>query len=95
MRNWLFDHNLLKSTRGMAQTVVVGNLSLGGTGKTPHSSFIISELSRDFKVALLSRGYGRKSKGFYMLSTDSNASQVGDEPLLLKKRNPSIHVPGC
>lgn len=95
VRNWLFDHNLLKSTRGMAQTVVVGNLSLGGTGKTPHSSFIISELSRDFKVALLSRGYGRKSKGFYMLSTDSNASQVGDEPLLLKKRNPSIPVAVC
>jgi len=95
VRNWLFDHNFLKSTRGMAQTVVVGNLSLGGTGKTPHSSFIISELSRHFKVALLSRGYGRKSSGFYMLSTDSKASQVGDEPLLLKKANPTIPVAVC
>jgi tetraacyldisaccharide 4'-kinase len=95
VRNWLFDHNLLKSTRGKAQTVVVGNLSLGGTGKTPHSSLIIRELSRHFSVALLSRGYGRKSKGFYMLSTDSKASQVGDEPLLLKKQNPTIPVAVC
>ena len=95
LRNWLFDHNLLKSTRGMAQTVVVGNLSLGGTGKTPHSSLIIRELSRHFKVALLSRGYGRQSAGFHMLSTGSLASQMGDEPLLLKKRNPSIPVAVC
>ncbi len=95
VRNWLFDHNLLKSTRGKAQTVVVGNLSLGGTGKTPHSSLIIRDLSRHFSVALLSRGYGRKSKGFYMLSTDSKASQVGDEPLLLKKQNPTIPVAVC
>lgn len=95
-RNRLYDAGLLKSTRGAVPTIVVGNLSLGGTGKTPHTMAILKNLdAQGVKVALLSRGYGRKTKGFQWVEKDSVASQVGDEPLLIKKRLPHIPMAVC
>jgi tetraacyldisaccharide 4'-kinase len=95
-RNRLYDAGLLKSSRGDLRTIVVGNLSLGGTGKTPHTLAILKNLnSQGVKVALLSRGYGRVSRGFKWVETEAVASQVGDEPLLIKKRLPQIPVAVC
>lgn len=95
-RNRLYDAGLLKSVRGDLRTIVVGNLSLGGTGKTPHTMAILKHLdSHGVKVALLSRGYGRVTRGFHLVENESVASQVGDEPLLIKKRLPHIPVAVC
>jgi tetraacyldisaccharide 4'-kinase len=71
--------------------ICVGNISVGGTGKTPHV-LAIAELLSNQKPGVLSRGYGRKTKGFKWVQTSSLASEVGDEPLLIKKRMPNIPV---
>ena len=82
MRNWLFDHQIvLKSTSFDTPIVVVGNLSVGGTGKTPMVEWLLHSLSAKYNVAVLSRGYGRKTKGFRQISVKDTALTVGDEPL--------------
>ncbi|TDQ19405.1 lipid-A-disaccharide kinase [Algoriphagus boseongensis] len=83
VRNFLYDQGLLKSHKGEIPTLVVGNLSVGGTGKTPHVEFLISQFKEEKKIASLSRGYGRKTKGFLQLSLASLPEEVGDEPLQL------------
>jgi tetraacyldisaccharide 4'-kinase len=70
----------------------VGNLSVGGSGKTPHVEYLISFLKAYVQVATLSRGYKRKTKGFLFVSTNANAQQVGDEPLMFKRKHPDITV---
>lgn len=94
-RNFLYDHGILKSSYGATPTIVIGNLSLGGTGKTPHTEYIIDKLNSRFKVALLSRGYGRKTKGFLQITPISAASQVGDEPLQISQKFPHIVAAVC
>jgi len=64
----------------------VGNLSTGGTGKTPHVAYLAETLSTNNKVAILSRGYGRKTSGFIVVKEHHKAFEVGDEPLLYKKK---------
>lgn len=80
LRNYLFDNNLLKSTEFNIPTIVVGNLSVGGTGKTPQIEYLIRLLNGKYKVAVLSRGYKRKSTGFVIADINLNAEIVGDEP---------------
>lgn len=80
-RNLLFDLKLLPSVHFSKAVISVGNLSMGGTGKTPHVEYLIRLLSSGFKVATLSRGYGRGSKGFILGSKTSDVRQVGDEPM--------------
>ncbi|SNR94746.1 lipid-A-disaccharide kinase [Belliella buryatensis] len=80
LRNYLFDIGHKKSINFDIPTIVVGNLSLGGTGKTPFTEFLIRMLADDFKVATLSRGYGRKTSGFFLANDSSDANQLGDEP---------------
>jgi tetraacyldisaccharide 4'-kinase len=70
----------------------VGNLNLGGTGKTPHTEYLIRLLKNDYRVATLSRGYGRHSKGFKLAETSSTYNDLGDEPLLYFKKYPGIKV---
>jgi tetraacyldisaccharide 4'-kinase len=82
-RNFLFDRGLLKSQKSPIPTLVVGNLSVGGTGKTPWVEFLVRKLRDEVAVGTLSRGYGRKTNGFRQVFPNSTAAEVGDEPLQL------------
>ena len=76
----MFDKGILKSTEFEIPVIVVGNLSVGGTGKTPQIEYLIRLLKQNYKIAVLSRGYKRKSKGFIIADAFTNAEQIGDEP---------------
>lgn len=80
-RNWLFDRGVLQSKQFGVPTVAVGNLSVGGTGKTPFVEYLIRQLKGSHKLATLSRGYGRKTKGFQIAVSSSRPDDIGDEPL--------------
>lgn len=82
LRNKLFDAKILRSTSLKSPILIgVGNLSVGGTGKSPHVEYIVKLLQNNFNVATLSRGYGRKTTGFRWVTAADTADQVGDEPL--------------
>ena len=93
-RNVLFSAGVLKSHAISVKSICVGNLSVGGTGKTPHVDLLLEHfLSKGKKIATLSRGYGRKTKGLIEVNPDLKASEAGDEPLQYKlKYGSSIHV---
>lgn len=80
-RNFLYDQEFSKSERFEVPLIAVGNLRVGGTGKTPHVEYLIRLLKDKKKVATLSRGYGRRSKGFILADESVNASSIGDEPM--------------
>lgn len=84
IRNVLFDLKILKSRKHSIKLIVVGNLSMGGTGKSPVTLYLASLLSDKLNVAILSRGYGRKTRGYKHVELNSLASEVGDEPLMFK-----------
>ena len=92
LRNKLFDAKILKQHKFDIPVICVGNITVGGTGKTPHIEYIIGLLSSRYKVAVLSRGYKRKSKGFRIVDVDSKPQDVGDEPLQIKKKYPDTLV---
>jgi tetraacyldisaccharide 4'-kinase len=79
-RNSMFDSGRKKSTNFLIPTVVVGNLNLGGSGKTPMVEFLIDSLQDQYQLATLSRGYGRKTKGFLLAGPNLGPSDLGDEP---------------
>ena len=91
-RNLLFDYGIFKSKTYSIPIICVGNLSVGGTGKTPHTQYIINLLKSKYQVAILSRGYGRKGSDLQYVKEISKASLVGDEPLQIKKNNPNCLV---
>lgn len=91
-RNLLFNLEIRSSKRYDVPVISVGNITVGGTGKTPHIEFLISTLSSRFQVAVLSRGYKRKTKGYFVVDTTSGFKEVGDEPLQLKQKFPSTVV---
>jgi tetraacyldisaccharide 4'-kinase len=80
LRNILYDKGILKSFEFTLPVILVGNLSTGGTGKTPHIEYLINLLKDSYKLATLSRGYGRKTIGFLMATGNSLVEDVGDEP---------------
>ena len=92
IRHKLYDWHILKSKRFEKPVICVGNLNLGGTGKTPHTEYLIRLLKNDYCVATLSRGYGRRTKGFKLAETTSTYNDLGDEPLLYFKKYPGIQV---
>lgn len=92
VRNFLFDKGILKSTTFNVPVIAVGNLSVGGTGKTPQIEYLIRLLSDKYKVATLSRGYKRKSEGFVLADATSNAEILGDEPFQFYQKFPNIQV---
>ena len=92
IRNFLFDKGILKSYSFDVPIIAVGNLSVGGTGKTPQIEYLIRLLSPNYKVATLSRGYKRKSKGFILANSTSNAEILGDEPFQFYKKFQNIQV---
>lgn len=92
IRNKLFDWNIIKSTSFNRSVICIGNLAVGGTGKTPHIEYLVRLLSQSKRVATLSRGYKRKSKGFRFVEVTSTATEVGDEPLQIKRKFPEVAV---
>ena len=92
MRNLLFDYGIFKSQSYTIPIICIGNLSVGGTGKTPHTQYLLDLLKNNYKTAVLSRGYGRKNSNLQFVEITSNAFEVGDEPLQLKKNNPKCLV---
>jgi tetraacyldisaccharide 4'-kinase len=92
IRNFLFDKGILKSYSFQLPVIVVGNLSVGGTGKTPQIEYLIRLLSERFSLATLSRGYKRKSEGFILANANATAATLGDEPFQFFQKFPSIQV---
>lgn len=92
LRNWLFDKNIFKSTPFNFPLICVGNLAVGGTGKTPMVEYLVRLLKNDFKTATLSRGYKRKTKGFGIAGQSTTALEIGDEPMQFHKKFPDITV---
>jgi tetraacyldisaccharide 4'-kinase len=92
IRNWLFDNDLLKSTSFKIPIISVGNLAVGGTGKTPHTEFILSVLQEEWKIAVLSRGYKRKTKGFVLANENSDSLLLGDESFQIYQKFPGVTV---
>ncbi|MBK8657746.1 MAG: tetraacyldisaccharide 4'-kinase [Bacteroidetes bacterium] len=91
-RNHLFDIKLLRSVRFDFPLISIGNLTVGGTGKTPHTEYLIHFLQYIMKVATLSRGYGRRTTGFLIADASSTAAQIGDEPCQFKLKYPETMV---
>ena len=81
IRNLLYNFHILKTYKIPLKSICVGNLSVGGTGKTPHVMYLINRLIGSYSIAVLSRGYGRKTNGFRYVTTTDIATNVGDEPL--------------
>jgi len=92
IRNLLFDMQLFRSHEFRIPVIGIGNITVGGTGKTPHTEYLIELLKSIGNIAVLSRGYKRKSKGFVLVSSSSPVTEVGDEPLQIKRKFPFVQV---
>ena len=92
IRNSLYDHGFFKSTGFGFPLISVGNITVGGTGKTPHVEYLVELLGKEYRVATLSRGYKRRTRDFRIAATDSKAWEIGDEPLQLKRKYPELCV---
>ena len=92
LRNQLFELNILKSRSFTTPVISVGNITVGGTGKTPHVEYLVRLLSKEAKVAVLSRGYKRKTHGYLLADKDSTMRDIGDEPYQMKLKFPNIEV---
>lgn len=92
IRNVMFDCKMLPSVKFDVPVICVGNITVGGTGKTPHTEYLMRLLSTDHQVAVLSRGYKRKSKGYVLADADTPMEMVGDEPYQIKHKFPDAHV---
>ena len=91
-RNQMFELGFLKSRSFDTPVISVGNITVGGAGKTPHVEFLIRMLQDKVKVAVLSRGYKRKSKGYVLANDDTTMDEIGDEPYQMKQKFPGIYV---
>ena len=88
----LYDTHIFNAKEFDIKTICVGNLSAGGTGKTPHVDYLISLLKNEMLVATLSRGYGRKSSGYILATENSDWQEIGDEPCQYKQKHPQVNV---
>lgn len=96
LRNLLYDEHLLHAFEPALPTICVGNLAVGGTGKTPHVEYIATFLQREgYQVAVLSRGYKRRTVGFVEADEQATASTIGDEAMQLKSKHPELIVAVC
>lgn len=95
MRHKLFEIGAISSTEFDIPIVCVGNITVGGTGKTPTTEYLIALFAKQYNVAVLSRGYKRKTKGFVMATTTSSFKKIGDEPKQIKLKFPNIPVAVC
>lgn len=88
----MFDCGLLPSEKFDVPVISVGNITVGGSGKTPHTEYLVRLLRDKYQVAILSRGYKRKSKGFQLASDETTMETIGDEPFQMKRKYPEAHV---
>lgn len=95
IRNRLFDRGILRSEEFDIPVICVGNLTVGGTGKTPFTEFLIENLHRSYNIAVVSRGYKRRTKGFVLATKESTHQQIGDEAKQIKLKYPNIEVAVC
>jgi tetraacyldisaccharide 4'-kinase len=92
LRNYFYDKGWFKSFTFEVPVIAVGNLSVGGTGKTPMIEYLVRLLKEDHRLAVLSRGYGRKTKGFLLAEKESDSEAIGDEPYQYFKKFENIQV---
>ena len=92
LRNQLFEFGILKSRNFDTPIISVGNITVGGSGKTPHVEYLINLLKDNMKVAVLSRGYKRKSSGYVLADKESTMRDIGDEPYQMKTKFKNIYV---
>src|SRR5215472_1470361 len=92
VRNWCFDRKILPSTSFNLPIVCIGNLAAGGTGKSPMVEFLIKKLRDHFAIAVLSRGYKRKTKGYALATDTATALEIGDEPMQFHSKFPDLTV---
>jgi tetraacyldisaccharide 4'-kinase len=92
IRNRLYDNNVLTAVAFDLPVIAVGNLSVGGTGKTPHVEHLIRILQDKYQIATLSRGYNRRTRGYLLADENSTAAQLGDEPMQFHRKFPDIDV---
>lgn len=92
LRNRLYDRQVLKSTSFNLPVICVGNLSAGGTGKSPMVEFLLRKLHQQWKVAVLSRGYKRKTKGYSLANAGTTALEIGDEPMQFHQKYPDVSI---
>lgn len=95
LRNLAYDSGILKSRKFDLPVISVGNLSAGGSGKSPMAEYLIRMLKGKYKIATLSRGYGRKTSGFLLVNAAGSSSESGDEPLQFKRKFNDITVAVC
>ena len=95
IRNGLYKADILHSHTVSIPTIAVGNLAVGGTGKTPFVEYLIRMLSPHYNVAVLSLGYKRRTRGFVMADENATALTIGDEPMQIHQKFPSIPVAVC
>ena len=94
-RHNLFDWGFLKSEKFDIPIICIGNITVGGTGKTPMAEMVMAYMMRTHRVALLSRGYGRRTKGYLEVQPAAHYRDVGDEPLQIKRKFPEAVVVVC
>lgn len=92
LRNFLFNKNIFRSSSFGLPIICIGNLSVGGTGKSPMVEFLLEHLQQKFKIATLSRGYKRKTRGYALANENSTALDIGDEPMLFHQKFPGVPV---
>jgi tetraacyldisaccharide 4'-kinase len=92
LRNFLYNKNILRSSSFGLPVICVGNLSVGGTGKSPMVELLVEQLKGKFKVATVSRGYKRKTKGYVLANEQATALDIGDEPMLFHLKFPDVAV---
>ncbi len=92
LRNRLYDTGFFSSVEFSVPVITVGNLSVGGTGKTPHVEYLIRLLQYEYTLATMSRGYKRRTQGFLLAGDDANALKIGDEPMQYKMKFPELAV---
>lgn len=95
IRNWCYDTGLFKSHKFDIPVISVGNLEVGGTGKSPMTEYLIRLFKNDYKLAALSSGYGRNTRGYKVATVADTANTIGDEPAQFKHKYPDISVVVC
>ena len=95
LRNLAYDFGIFKACKFQLPVISVGNLSVGGSGKSPMTEYLVRLLKDKYKIATLSRGYGRKTSGFRTVDTDSSSFDSGDEPLQFKRKFADVTVAVC
>jgi len=92
IRNWLYDRQILRSSEFGLPVICVGNLSVGGTGKSPMVEYLVERLKNDYRVATLSRGYKRKTRGYALAGAETTALDIGDEPMQFHLKFPEVSI---